>query len=161
MGKILIIKDAAEKALAAELVRTDSLARGAWKFVAGITVVLGFQLREIKAMVESPSPWVKILCCCSLVVLSTSLLLAFCALQRKGDGQYPRGNRLWENLKPDSVSDEAAEEALVQMLLQTREQNARLNDLRNRFLCWCGWLFLTGLLLVAGSQTLEAFEDWT
>jgi hypothetical protein len=161
MGKILIIKDAAEKALAAELGRTDNLVRSSWKFAAGIIVVLGFQLREIKAMVESPSLWVKVLCCCSLAVLGASLLLAFYGLQLNGYGHYPRGNRLWENLKPESVSDDAAEEALVQMLLQTREQNARLNDARNRVLSWCGWLFVAGVLLVTGSQVLEAFADWT
>ncbi|HEX4350846.1 MAG TPA: hypothetical protein VH251_10680 [Verrucomicrobiae bacterium] len=161
MGKILIAKDAAEKALAAELARTDTLARAAWKFAAGIIVVLGFQLRDIRTLVESPSLWVKVLCCLSLGILGVALILAFQGLQGKGHGHYPRGNKLWENLKPESVSEEAAQEALVQMLLQTREQSARLNDAASRVSNWCGWLFLTGVLLSAGCQLLDAFENWT
>jgi len=161
MGKILIAKDAAEKALAAELSRTESLARDAWKFGAGIILVFGFQLRDIKSLVESPSLWVKILCCLSLAGLAVSLFLAFHSLQAKGYGHYPRGNKLWENLKPENISVAEAEEALVQMLLQTREQNARLNDARSRVLRGCGWLFLAGFLLAAASQVLDAFENWT
>jgi hypothetical protein len=118
-------------------------------------------LRDVRSLVESPSPWVKILSCVSLAVLGVCLFLACHALQGRGYGQYPRGNKLWENLKPESVTEETAEEALVQMLLQTREQNARLNDAKNRVLRWCGWLFLAGVLLVAGSQLLDAFENWT
>jgi hypothetical protein len=161
MGKILIAKDAAEKALTAELARTDSLTQAAWKFAAGIIVVLGFQLRDVRTLVESPSPWVKILCCMALGILGVALFLAFRSLRAKGHGHYPRGNKLWENLKPESVSEEEAQEALVQMLLQTREQNARLNDATTRVLNWCGWLFLSGILLAAGCQLLDAFENWT
>jgi hypothetical protein len=161
MGKILIAKDAAEKALAAELARTQSLAQGAWKIAAGIIVVLGFQLRDVRTLVESPSLWVKVLCCLSLGILGVALILAFKSLLAKDPGHYPRDNKLWENLKPESVSEEAAQEALVQMLLQTREQNARLNDAASRVSNWCGWLFLTGVLLAVGCQLLDAFENWT
>jgi hypothetical protein len=161
MGKILIAKDAAEKALAAELLRTESLAGMAWKIAAGIIVVFGFQLRDVRTLVESPSLWVKVLCCLSLGILGVALILAFQCLQAKGHGHYPRGNKLWENLKPENISEEAAQEALVQMLLQTREQNARLNDAASRVSNWCRWLFLAGVLLAAGCQLLDAFENWT
>lgn len=161
MSKIVLAKDAAEKALAIELGRTDSLGRTAWMFAGANLVALGFQLRDVRALVESPSPPVKILCCLSLAILGASLLLACqCGLVR-GYSQYPRGQKLWESLKPESVSADAAEEAVVQMLLQTREHNARLNDVKTRVLGWCGWLFATGSLLVAGSQLLDAFESWT
>lgn len=161
MSKLLLAKEAAEKALTAEMNRTESRLRDAWKFTAGIIVVIGFQMRDIKSLVESPSPWVKILCCLSLAVLSGSLTLAFQGLQVKGYGHYPRGQKLWESLKPETISADSAEEGLVQMLLQTREQNAKLNDAKTRVLCWCGWLFFSGLLLVAGTQLLDAFENWT
>jgi len=104
---------------------------------------------------------VKVLCCLSLAVLGIALFLAVQALQTNGSGHYPRGQKLWETLKPETVSEAAAAEALVQMLLQTREQNARLNDATTRRLKWCGWLFLAGALLVAGTQLLDAFENWT
>jgi hypothetical protein len=161
MSKILIAKDAAEKAFSAELSRTESQSRNAWKLAAGILVVMAFQLREVKSMVESPSHWVKILCGVSLAILAVALILAFQGLQTRGNANYPRGNKLWENLKPENISPEAAEEALVQMLLQTREQNARLNDARSRILAWCGWLFCAGSLVVVSSQLLEAISDWT
>lgn len=161
MSKILTAKAAAENALSLELDRSESLSRQAWKFVAGIVVVSGFQLRDLKSLVESPSPWVKILCCLSLAVLAAALFLACRSLQDWSGGDYPRGQKLWESLKPESVSEEAAEEALVQMLLQSREQNARLNDTKTRLLGWCGWIFLIGSWLVIVSQLLDAFENWT
>lgn len=159
MSKILIAKDAVEKALLAELNRTESLLREGGKLAAGIIVVMGFQLLDAKALLESPSPWAKALCYLSLVVLSVSLLLAFCSQQTKGYANYPRGNMLWDNLKPENVSEEAAEEALVQMSLKTREQNARLNDAKTRVLGSCRWLFFIGILLLAGSQLLDAFAN--
>jgi hypothetical protein len=161
MGKILIAKEAAEKALVAELSRAESLARDAWKFVAGISLVMAFQLRDLRTLVESPSAGVKLAGCVSLAVLAIALFLAFYSFQFKSCGHYPRGNKLWDTLKPDAVSDQEAEEAMVQMLLQTREQHARLNDSKRRVLGWCGWIFFAGLLLVAGSQLLDAFADWT
>jgi hypothetical protein len=161
MSKLLIAKDAAEKAWSVELARTESRSREAWRFAVVTMVVLGFQVRDLKALVESPSPWVKILSYLSLAALGGAACLAIYVLQLNGHSHYPRGQKLWENLKPETVTDEAAEEALVLLLLQTREQNAKLNDARTRILRWCGWLFLGGLLLVAGSQLLEALADWT
>lgn len=80
-------------------------------------------------------------------------------MRLKGQADYPRGNKLWINLKPENVSEETAQEALVQMLLEAREQNARLNDARINSLCWCRWLFFAGFLLVVGSQLLDAFVE--
>jgi hypothetical protein len=159
MSKLSIVKDAAEKAMLAELNRAEALLREAGKLAAGIVVVMGFQLLDAKALLESSSPWAKISCYFSLVVLSLSLLLAFCSQQVKGYANYPRGNTLWDNLKPENVLEETAEEALVQMLLKTREQNARLNDAKARFLYWCRWLLFLGILLVIGSQLLDAFVN--
>ena len=159
MNKILIAKDAAEKAMTAEIVRMESLFSRGGKFIAGIIVVLGFQLLDAKTLLESASPWVKFSCYASLAALGLSLLFAFGALASKGFAGYPRGNKLWETLKPDNVTEEAAEEAIVQLLLKTREQNALLNDARERSLFWCGWLFLAGVLLVAASQLLDAYID--
>ncbi|HTV40392.1 MAG TPA: hypothetical protein VMF08_07445 [Candidatus Sulfotelmatobacter sp.] len=159
MSKILIAKDAAEKAMVAETSRMESLLREAGKLVAGIIIVLGFQLLDAKTLLESTSPWVKILCYASLAALSVSLLFAMTGLRTTGHSNYPRGNKLWDNLKPDTITEEAAEEAIVQMLLKTREQNAILNDVKARWLFWCGRLFVTGVLLVIGSQLLDAYID--
>lgn len=159
MSKILIAKDAAEKAMAAETNRAESLLRQAGKFAAGIIVVLGFQLLDAKTLLESVSLWVKILCYASLAVLVLSLLFAFAALALKSYANYPRGHTLWETLKPDNVTEETAQEAIVQLLLKTREQNALLNDARERLLSWSGWLFLGGILLVVAGQLLDAYID--
>jgi hypothetical protein len=88
-----------------------------------------------------------------------SLLLAFCGQQVKGYANYPRGNMLWDNLKPENVTEAAAEESLVQMLLKTREQNARLNEAKTRVLFWCRWLLFLGILLLVGSQLLDALAS--
>lgn len=158
-NKVLIMKAAAEKAMAAEAIRTGSLLRGAGKFAAGIIIVLGFQLMDAKTLLESPSRGVKILCYLSAGMLSAALLLAFAGLTARGYAGYPRGNKLLDTLKPDNVTEEAAEEGLVQLLLKTREQNALLNDATARWLFWCGWLFFAGVLLVAASQMLDAYID--
>ena len=154
-----MVKEAAEKAVRAESGRTAHLLMKAERFAAGIIVVSGFQLLDIKTLLESPSPWVKISGCLPLAVLSLSLFFSFRGMWLKGYADYPRGNKLWDNLKPENVSEDAAQEALVQMLLQTREQNARLNDAKVTSLFWCGWLLFVGFLLVAGSQLFDAFVD--
>jgi hypothetical protein len=161
MPKLLIAKAAAEKALAVEFGRSESHVRDAWRFAAAIIVSLGFQLRDVKSLVESPSPWVKIVCCLSLVALGAALTMIIFCLQSNGYGHYPRGQKLWESLKPGNVSETEAEEAMLLMILQTREQNAKVNDANNRILRWAGWLFLAGVLLVVATQLLEAFFDWT
>lgn len=159
MSKILIAKDAAEKAMLAELNRTETLLRDGGILAAGTVIVLGFQLLDLRALLESASSWAKMSGGLSLAVLSLSLFLAFCSLQVKGYANYPRGGMLWDNLKPENVSEEAAEESLVQMLLKTREQNARLNDAKVRVLYWCRWLLFAGILLVVGSQLLDALAN--
>lgn len=159
MSKLSIVKDAAGKAMLAELNRTEVLLRDAGKLAAGSVVVMGFQLLDAKALLESSSPWAKIFCYFSLAVLSVSLLLAFCGQQVKGYANYPRGNTLWDNLKPENVSAENADEALVQMLLTTREQNGRLNDAKNRVLCWCRWMLFLGILMLVGSQLFDALAN--
>lgn len=152
-------KDATEKAMAAESGRTESLLRDGGRLAAGAVIVLGFQLLDLKALLESSSPWAKIVSCASLGVLGMSLWLATWSQQVKGYANYPRGFTLWDNLKPETVSEEAAEEALMQMLLKTREQNARLNDAKTKVLHWCRWLLFIGVLLVAGSQLLDAYAN--
>jgi len=159
MNKISIVKEAAEKAVAAESARTEHLLRKSEKLAAGIIFVAGFQLLDVKILLESSSQPVKILCYLSLAVLIISLWFAFCGMRLKGYADYPRGKKLWDTLKPESVSENAAQEALVQMLLETREQNARLNDAKVKSLSRCGWLLFAGFLLVAGSQLLDAFVD--
>ncbi len=159
MSKIAIVKEAAEKAIAAESERTAQLLRKAEKFAAGIIIVAGFQLLDVRTLLESPSPWVKISCYLSLAVLFVALLFAFGGMRTNGYVNYPRGKKLWDNLKPEDVSEDAALEALVQLLLETREQNARLNDAKVKSLFWCGGLFFAGFVLVAGSQLLEAFVE--
>jgi hypothetical protein len=159
MSKISIVKEVAETAIRAESDRIVHLLRKAELYAAGIIIVMGFQLLDVKTLLESSSQWVKILCYASLGILGLALFFAFRGMRLKGHADYPRGNKLWVNLKPDNITEEAAQEALVQMLLETREQNARLNDAKVKALFWCGWLFFAGFLLVAGSQVLDAFVD--
>ena len=129
MSKISIVKEVAEKAIAAESDRTVQLLRKAEIHAAGIIIVTSYQLLDIKILLQS-SPWVRILGLVSLGVLGVALFFAFRGMRLKGQADYPRGNKLWANLKPENISEDAAQEALVQMLLETREQNARLNDAR-------------------------------
>ena len=158
MSKISLVKEVAEKAIAAESDRTVHLLRKAEIYAAGIIIVTSYQLLDIKILVQS-SPWVRILGLVSLAFLGVALFFAFRGMRLKGQADYPRGNKLWVNLKPENITEDAAQEALVQMLLETREQNARLNDARVSALFWCGWLFFSGFLLVASSQLLDALAD--
>ena len=155
MSKISIVKEAAEKAIAAESDRTTQLLRKADMLAAGTIVVTGFQLMDANNVLGSSSHWTDILYYLSLAVLSAALFFAFRGMQAKGYAGYPRGKKLWDTLKPENVSEDAAQEALVQMLLETREQNARLNDAKIKSLFWCGWLLFAGFLLVAASQLLN------
>jgi len=159
MSKISLAKDAAEKAMQTELNLAEHLVREGGKLVAGIGVVIGFQLLDAKALMESSSAWAKASCYVSLGLLSVALLPAFCSQQLKSYASYPRGNTLWDNLKPDDVSEETAEEALVHMLLKTREQNARLNDAKIRVLSACRWLFLIGIIVLVAGQLADAFAN--
>jgi len=159
MSKVQIARDAAEKATAAETARTESLLRQGRNFAATAMIVLGFQLMDTKTLLESTSPWVKTLCYASLASLAVSLLFAFFAVASKSYAHYPRGNKLWETLKPDNVTEATAEEAIVQQLLKTREQNAVRNDGKERSLFWCGCALLGGVLLVTASQLLDAYID--
>lgn len=156
MSKISIVKDVAEKAITAESARTGHLLRKAELYAAGIIIVTGYQLLDVRILFVSYSRWVKVLSYVSLGILGVALFFAFRGMQLKGYADYPRGNKLWINLKPENISEDEAQEALVQMLLETREKNARLNDAKVNALFWCGWLFFVGFLLVAGSQLLDA-----
>jgi len=155
MSKISIVKEAAEKAIAAESDRTAHLLRKADTLAAGTIIVTGFQLMDANNVLGSSSHWTDILYYLSLAVLSAALFFAFRGMQVKGYAGYPRGKKLWDTLKPENISEDAAQEALVQMLLETREQNARLNDAKIKSLFWCGWLLFAGFLLVAASQLLN------
>jgi hypothetical protein len=159
MNKSLIIKDTAEKANAAESDRTRCLLGKAERYAAAIFIVLGYQLLDVKTLLESTSAWVRDSSYASLTVLGISLFFAFQAMRFKGYADYPRGNALWDKLAPEAVSEDAAQEALVQLLLQTREQNAKSNDAKIKLLSWSRWLLFIGVLLVAGGQWLDALID--
>jgi hypothetical protein len=156
MSKFSLAKDAVEKASSAEQNRTETLVRESRWLAAGTVIVLGFQLLDAKALLESSSPSAKITGCASVAILGLSLFLTFCSQQIKIYPNYLRGYALWDNLKPDSVSEQMAEDALMQMLLKAREQNTRLNDTRTRLLYWSRWLLFAGIVLLAVSQLLDA-----
>jgi hypothetical protein len=118
--------------------------------------VTGFQLLEANNLLGSSSQWTNMIYYLSLAVLGISLFFAFRRMCVKGYAGYPRGSKLWDALKPENISEDAAQESLVKMLLDTREQNARLNDAKVKSLFWCGWLLFAGFLLVAGGQLLNA-----
>jgi len=154
VNKILLIRELAEKAMAAETVRADRLCGRAEKWTAGIIVVTGFQLVCAPNVLGSGSYWAEGAFYLALAALALSLPLGFQAMRSKGYADYPRGDKLWETLKPDNVSPDAAEEAIIQMLLKNREQNAKLNDAKDRSLSQCAWLLFAGFLLVIISQLL-------
>ncbi len=157
MSKISIVKEAAEKAIATEQERTGLLLRKAYMLAAGAIIITGFQLLDSNNLLGYSTMWSNILYCLPPAVLSFALFFAFRGMQLTGYTGYPRGNKLWDALKPENVTGDAAQEALVQMFLDTREQNARLNDAKAKCLSWSGWLLFTGFLLVAGSQLLIPF----
>ena len=159
MSKIIIVKEVTEKAMAAESERTENLIGHAEKLIAGIIVVTGFHLLDLPTLLASSSPLVKALCYLALAALGVSVLFGFYSLRLKGHASYPRGDKLWENLKSDDVSEIVAEQAVIQLLLKTREQNARLNDAKAGSLLWCGWLFAAGFLSVISSQLLYAITN--
>jgi hypothetical protein len=161
MSKTTIVKEAAERALADESERTKHLLGMAEKLVAGALIVTGYQLLNLAVVLESPSRLPEVSCFLALAALGLSMFLGFYSLRPKGHAGYPRGDKLWETLKPDNVSEDAAQEAVIHLLLKSREQNAKLNDAKARSLFWCGWLLFAGVLLAAGSQLLNAltFND--
>jgi len=159
MSKTSIVREVAEKAAVAESDRTQSLLGKAEKYTAAVIIVIGYQLLDVKTLLESLSPWVKASSCAPLIVLGASLFFALQGMRLKGYAHFPRGNALWDKLAPETVSEDAAQEALVQLLLNTREQNARLNDAKVKLLVWSRWLFFTGVLLVAAGQWLDALID--
>lgn len=156
MSKARIIQEAAEKAAAAEVDRTRLLLARAEKFSAAIIVLVGFQLLGANYMLACASLWIRGMCYLSLAFLGVSLFCAVWSLKVKDYAGYPRGNRAWDNLKADDISESAAEEAVIQMLLNTREQNAKLNDAKTRWLFWSGWLLFGGIGLIIGSHLLAA-----
>ena len=159
MSKISIIRDAAQQAMAAEMQRTDQLLGRAEKLGAGLIVVTGFQLLDLSHLLYLPSHWAKVSCYASVAILTLSLLLALCGLRLKGYAGYPRGDKLWDNLKGDDVSDEAVESGIIQLLLKNREQNAKLNDAKVRILSWCGLLFFAAILVAIASHLLAALAN--
>jgi hypothetical protein len=158
MNKISIIKEAAEKASSEENKRAEQLVCRAEKLVTSIIIITAFQLFNVRNLLESPSSWTKAICYSSLPILSLSLFLGLYGTKLKGHTAYPRGDQLLENLTPHDVSQDAAEKAIIQLLLKTREQNAKLNDAKVRLLSWCRWLFFAGFLLVVAGRFLAALE---
>jgi hypothetical protein len=159
MNKITIVKEAAEKAMSAENDRTRHLLGRAEKFIAGTIIVTGFQLLNIATLLGSSSQWAKVSFYLALTALSLSLFFGLYSMRLKNHATYPRGDKLWENLKSEEVSENAAEQAIIQLLLKTREQNAKLNDTKVGSLFWCGWLFFVGFLLVISSYLLDAIAN--
>lgn len=159
MSKMTIVKEAAEKAMAAESDRTQQLSGRAEKLVAGIIIVTGFQLLDTPTLLDASSSPVKVTCYLSLAALALAALLGFWSLRLKGYAGYPRGEKLWETLKSEDVSEEAAEQAVIQLLLKNREQNAKLNDAKTGSVFWCGWLMFAGIVLVMASHLLDALAN--
>lgn len=154
MSKISLIKETAEKAMAAENERAKRLLGRAEKLTAGTIIVIGFQIVSAPNLLGSGSLWAEVACYAALAVLALAVFLAFFSMRLKGYVEYPREDKLLEVLKPENISQEAAEEAITQLLLRSREQNAKLNDAKTRALSRCGWVLCAGFLLAAISQLL-------
>lgn len=155
MNKISLIKETAEKASAEENARANDLICRAEKLVTSIIIIMAFLLLNVPQLLQSSSPWTKPLCYLALGTLSVSFFLGLYGTRLKAYSVYPRGDKLWENLKPDEVSQDAAEQAIIQLLLKTREQNAKLSDAKANLLSWCRWLFFAGFLLVIAGRVIS------
>lgn len=154
MSKISIVRQAAEMALSAETDRSRCLLGRAEKLTAAALVVSGFQLVAASGVLGSGSPWAEGSVYLALALLALSLFHGFYAMGFKGYADYPRGDKLWEALKPENVSPDSAQEAVIQLLLRNREQNAKLNDAKARSLSRCGWLLFAGFVVCAAGQLL-------
>jgi hypothetical protein len=159
MSKLTIVKEAAEQAMAAESGRTQHLSGRGEKLLAGIIIVTGFQLLDTPTLLDASSSPVKLTCYASLAALTLAALLGFWSLRLKGYAGFPRGEKLWETLKSEDVSEEAAEQSVIQLLLKNREQNAKLNEAKTGSLFWCGWLLFAGIALVIASHVLDALAN--
>jgi hypothetical protein len=159
MNKTYTVKDATEKATAAENDRTKQLTGRVEKLVAGIILVTGFQLLNVPSSLESPLACGKVLCFLALAILSLALFFGFRSVTARGHAGFPREDKLRETLRPGNVSDEAAEQALVHWLLKTLERNAKLNDNKTKSLFGGVRPFFGGFLLVVTSQLLAALSN--
>ena len=157
MSKISLIKETAEKAMAAENERGRRLCGRAERLTAATVVVTGFQLLSAPNLLGSGSFWAEVATYAALAVLALALFAGFYSMRLAGSAEYPRGDKLLEVLKPENVSQDAAEEAIAQLLLKNREQNAKLNDAKARALSCCAWTLFAGFLLSAISQLLVPF----
>ncbi|HTR43306.1 MAG TPA: hypothetical protein VMH87_16970 [Pseudomonadales bacterium] len=159
MNKISLIREAAEKAAYEENIRAKELICRAEKLLIGVILVAAFHLLNVPELLESSSPWTKPLCYLALGFLSLSMFLGLYGARLKTYTAYPRGDKLWDNLKPDEVSRETAEQAIIQLLLKAREQNAKLSDAKEKVLSVCRWLFFAGFLLVVTGRLLAGLAN--
>lgn len=153
MSKLSVIKDAAEKAFEAESGRREGQVAKAEKFVAGTAAIMSLQVFESKQLLKEDK--FKLLVLISLIFLALAFLFAFLSMRVKGFVGFSRGSELPDLLKDEDANEETAEQEITNMLLQAREQNARLNDKNADLLRTSGWFILAGFVVVVATQLLK------
>ena len=157
MSKLSTIKDLAEKALDAEFERMEFQISKAEKYIAGMTLIVGFQLFETKDLVKNYWGF-RILVGSSIILLALSLIFALLAIRVRDYGRLPRNGQLKELLEDKDADELDADQEITDMLLEVREGNAKLNDKNAVWLQLSGWFLLVGFLSVVLTQIMAAFH---
>jgi hypothetical protein len=160
MGKIEIIVRESEKSFLMEQTRKRTLTERADKFIGAAAVIVGFQLTQISNLALSGNRrqilhgWFSI---GALVALAFSVLLTMLSMRVQEYHSYPRGTKLIDELKDESITEDVAEIKIARMYLSAHDINAQINDERARLLSVGGILLVVGLGLAAVSYLITKF----
>ena len=158
MSKQDIVLYHVEKAFSTEQTRLKNLDDKADKFIAAISVVMGFQLIDLKALTLKGtseavlSTWISI---ASLSALGFALAFELLARRVRNYGGYPRGTYIHDQVMDSDTNEEDAKLQVAAIYVKAHDQNALLSDGRARWLSICGWLLLIGFMLAVVSRVLS------
>lgn len=157
MSKIDLILQESEKAFIQERIRADKLWGASEKLIGAVAVIMGFHLIEIDRLTLTGN-WRQVaqgwLAICAIVALMLALFLALLSMQVQKYYSYPRGTTLIDDLKDDSITDQAAMIKIARMYLKAHDNNARINDKRARLVFYSLIMLVTGLLFAVFSYFL-------
>ncbi len=152
MNKIEIITRESEKAFLAEIGRGERLTDKAEKFVGAVALIIGLKVFNLDGTILNRLGLAGFLALLSFILLGGALVLASLSRRVLEYASYPRGLTLIDDLKGDSVSDDAASIKVAKMYLNLYDHNARLNDRRAKLLALSGILLVAGFLLAVSSH---------
>lgn len=148
-----IVMQMAHKAFDVEFERTKYIFSKAEKFMAGVVAIIGYHLIDIEKFINSDYIIIKIASWSALAFLITALLLALMAMQARKYKSFPAGRSLYEMTKDKEIPNEdVASEMIIVLLLDMREDNARINDQLSNLILWSGIFLVVGFMLVVVSR---------